>query len=258
MHDSQPSSADLASGLPAVDRYLADGFLAVRGMSSRFAACVSGALLRIQTEQGITGHIAEIGTFEGRFFIALAHALAPGERAIGIDHFSWPDAGVRDRFERSYRKYGPEPDRITILQGDSRQLAPRDLLGSRPEKLVRFFHIDGEHDADHLSKDFALAYRTLAPAGVICLDDMLHPGYPLLALTVHACLGGHPDLRVFCVVDREDIVAAAKFMICRAEHVSRYANALAAAFPEQVWGMRADFIDYSALVLAPAPRLAEI
>jgi len=248
----------LSTGLAAVDRYLADGYLAVRGMSSHFAAYIIGALLRIQNEHGISGHLAEIGTFEGRLFIAMAHALAPGERAIGIDHFEWPDAGVRGRFERSYARYGPPADRINVIQGDSRKLTAQDLLGPAPAQRVRFFHIDGEHTADHLSKDLALAYSTLAPKGVICLDDMLHPGYPLLAITVNEFLAAHPELRVFCVIDREDIVGAAKFMICRAEHADFYGHALAGAFPEKVWPMGADFIAYKAFVLTPAPRLAKI
>jgi hypothetical protein len=227
-------------------------------MSSRFAAYIIGALLRIQTEHGVTGNLAEIGTFEGRLFIALAHALAPGERAIGIDHFAWPDAGVRGRFEQSYARFGPPADRIQVIQGDSRKLAAADLLGPAPGTRVRFFHIDGEHTADHLSKDLALAHATLAPKGVICLDDMLHPGYPLLGLTVAEFLEKCPELRVFCIVDREDIVGAAKFMICRTEHADFYGHALAAAFPKQVWPMGADFVEYKAFVLTPAPRLATI
>src|SRR5690606_12895278 len=88
----------ISSGVPAADRYIADGYGRVKGMSSRFAAANACATMRIQSENGISGHVAEIGTFEGRFFIALAHALMDGERGIGIDHFEWPDAGVIDRF----------------------------------------------------------------------------------------------------------------------------------------------------------------
>ena len=61
----------LKTGIPAVDRYLANGYDQVRGFSSRFAATICGHLLRRQSELGIRGSVAEIGTFEGRFFIAL-------------------------------------------------------------------------------------------------------------------------------------------------------------------------------------------
>ena len=73
-----------ASGHPAVEAYLADGFERVVGMSSRFAAAICARLLRLQTTEGVSGPIAEIGAFEGRFFIALAHALEPGEIARRI------------------------------------------------------------------------------------------------------------------------------------------------------------------------------
>ena len=71
------------AGTPAVDRYLDQGYDSVVGMSSKFAAAISAALLKLQSEMGISGPIAEIGTFEGRFFIALTHALKPGENALG-------------------------------------------------------------------------------------------------------------------------------------------------------------------------------
>lgn len=248
----------ISSGVPAADRYIADGYGRVKGMSSRFAAAIACATMRIQSENGISGHVAEIGTFEGRFFIALAHALMDGERGIGIDHFEWPDAGVIDRFRASLAAYGPKDDRAIVHKADSRTMTPDELLALAPGKRVRFFHVDGEHTQDHLSKDLALGYATLDPKGVLCLDDMLHPGYPTLALTVDAFLRAHPELRVFCVIDREDIVAAAKFMICRAEHFAFYVEALTRAFPQFVWPLGADFGAYKALVLAPEPRLAEI
>jgi hypothetical protein len=247
-----------SSGLAAVDRYLAQGFLAVRGMSSRFAAAIAGATMRIQTENGIAGHAAEIGAFEGRLLIALAHALIANERAIGIDHFLWPDAGLRERFERNCALHGPGGGRIIGLKADSQELTPEELLGVAPGQRIRFFHVDGEHTADHLSKDLALACGTIVPKGVIWLDDMLHPGYPTLALTVDEFLKAHPEIQVFCVVDREDIVAATKFMLCRREHATFYADGLARAFPQHVWPLGADFVTYKALVLAPEPRLANI
>jgi predicted O-methyltransferase YrrM len=246
------------SGVTESDRYIADGYLQVKGMSSRFAAAIACATMRIQSENGIAGHVAEIGTFEGRFFIALAHALKPGERGIGIDHFEWPDSAVIDRFRASLAKYGPKDGRVVVHKADSRKMTPDELLALAPGQRVRFFHIDGEHTQDHLSKDLELGLATLDAKGVLCLDDMLHPGYPTLALTVDAFLRKHPELRVFCVIDREDIVAAAKFMICREQHAAFYVDALTRAFPQFVWPLGADFVAYKALVLAPEPRLAEI
>ncbi|MEQ1649144.1 MAG: hypothetical protein ABL898_11205, partial [Hyphomicrobiaceae bacterium] len=79
------------AGHAKTDHYLENGYASVVGMSSRFAAAISSRLLRLQTEMGVKGPIAEIGTFEGRFFIAITHALEPGEKALGIDLFDWPN-----------------------------------------------------------------------------------------------------------------------------------------------------------------------
>lgn len=82
------------SGIAALDTYLAEGFDKVPGMSSRFSATICGHLMRRQTEIGIRGSVAEIGAFEGRFLIAMGHALAAGEHAYGFDVFTWPDDRV--------------------------------------------------------------------------------------------------------------------------------------------------------------------
>src|ERR1700756_179144 len=68
---------DIASGHPAIDLYLSQSYERVRGMSSRFAAAICGHLIRRQTALGIDGDLVEVGTFEGRFFIAMALGLAP-------------------------------------------------------------------------------------------------------------------------------------------------------------------------------------
>jgi hypothetical protein len=65
-------------------------------------------------------------------------------------------------------------------------------------------------------------------------------------------------MQVFCVIDREDIVAAAKFMICRRDAAGFYTEALERAFQPFVWPLGADFRSYHALVLTPEPKLARI
>jgi hypothetical protein len=248
----------LKSGHPRADRFLADHYLSVRGMSSRFAAAIAAGLLRIQSESGASGHVAEIGAFEGRFLIALAHALEPGESCIGIDHFSWPDEGLKGRFEANIATFAPPDIRFHVLKADSRKLTPSQLRSIDASRQIRFVHVDGEHTPEHLTNDLELAAAAVSLRGVLCLDDMLHPGYPLLPVTVDAFLRAHPELRVFCVIDREDIVGAAKFMLCRNEDAQFYAAALAERFPQHVWGMQADFGAYASLVLAPEPKLADI
>jgi len=243
---------------PTAARYLDEGYLVVRGMSSLFAARIIARLLGHQTAAGVAGHVAEIGAFEGRLLIAMAHCLAEGERALAIDHFIWPDAGVRGRFEANLAAHGVPADRVVVHEGDSRRLAPdrlTDLLGGGG---VRFFHVDGQHTPEHLTNDLGLAAAVTAPDGIVALDDMLHPGYPTLALTVHAFLDANLAWRVLAIIDREDIVGASKYLLCRRPMVGSYTAWLRAAFPAYVWPMVADFVTYEALVLTPEPRLADI
>ena len=117
-----------APGIAAVDRYLETGYATVPGMSSRFAAAICCGLLRVQTEMGVVGPVVEIGPFEGRFFIAIAHALAASEIALGIDLFDWPNAEVIDRFEANCARHGCAAGRHMTWKADSRTMTPEELL----------------------------------------------------------------------------------------------------------------------------------
>ena len=255
------------SGNPAVDRYIAEGYDSVRGMSSAFAATICGHVIRRQSELGIKGHIAEIGTFEGRFFIAMALGLAPGEHALGIDTFDWPNAGLLDLFHSHCARLGLARERYTAIKANIRDLSVDDIrkaLGRQQscqqasEQKVRFWHLDGDHSREQLLLDMALAEATLHPQGIICLDDMLHPGYPLLIVALHEWLERHPDWRVLCVIDREDIVAAAKFLVCHEDMVPLFEQDLMDTFKAQHWVLGSEWERYFCVVLTPHPRIAVV
>jgi predicted O-methyltransferase YrrM len=247
-----------SAGIAAVDRYLEDGFARVLGMSSRFATAICCGLMRFQTEFGIKGPVAEIGPFEGRFFIGIALALGEGERALGIDLFNWPDPQVIDRLAANCARMGVAENRRLLWTADSRDMEPAELLAKLDGQRVRFIHIDGEHSRAALTKDLELATAVLQPGGVIVLDDMLHPGYPTLMVAVQEYLERHPDMRILCVIDRETIVAATKFVLCRAEWFERYEKGLLETYREHVWPMGADFEPHWCLVLSQDTRLAPI
>jgi predicted O-methyltransferase YrrM len=227
-------------------------------MSSRFAAAVCAGLLRIQAEMGVKGPVAEVGSFEGRFFIALAHALQQGEKALGIDLFDWPNPEVKDRFEANCARHGIGPEKRITWKTDSRTMKADELLEKLGGVRPRFMHVDGEHSRHALSRDLELATSVIAPEGIIVLDDMLHPGYPTLMVTVHEYLAAHPEMAVLCIIDRETIVAATKFVLCRADWFKRYEEALLAAFPDNVWPLGSDFEPHWCLVLSLDTRLAAI
>src|ERR1044072_2565412 len=245
------------SGSAAVDRYLADGYETVRGMSSRFAATISAHVLRRQNELGIAGHFAEIGTFEGRFFIAMALGLAGGEKALGIDTFNWPNEGLLDLFRSHCARHGVAKDPYIAIKANVRDLGVEDIKTSLGGP-VRFWHIDADHTREARTADLALALATMHSQGILCLDDMLPPGYPLLVVAVYEWLERHPDMRVVAVIDREDIVAAAKFMICHKDAVALYEQDLMDSFKAQHFVLGSEWERYFCVVLTPHPRLAEV
>jgi predicted O-methyltransferase YrrM len=252
------TSASIRSGIPAVDAYLADGYTSVIGMSSRFAAAISCGLLRVQSEFGITGPVVEIGPFEGRYFIALAHALAPGEQALAIDKFDWPNPQVIDRFEANCAKYGVPADRRITWKAESGALQPAELLAKLGGRRARFIHVDAEHSRAALTKDLELATAVLDPAGILVLDDMLHPGYPTLMVAVQEYLERHPEMCVLCIIDRESVVAASKFALCRTDWFKRYEDKLLENYRDNFWPMGADFEPHWCPVLSLDTALARI
>ncbi len=198
-------------------------------MSSRFAAAICGHVIRRQTALGMTGDLLEIGTFEGRFFVAMALLLRPGEHA---SYAAW--------------------------KADTRTIAPADLRARLPGGAARFIHVDGEHDAECLTRDLELAHAVLHADGVIAIDDMLHPGYPTLITTVLDHLARHPDMRVLCIIDRESVTAAAKFLICRVDRVAKYERDLMTCFAKFHYVLGADVMGHFTLVLTPDPTLPKV
>jgi hypothetical protein len=93
---------------------------------------------------------------------------------------------------------------------DSRTITVHDLQKKLGFRLARFIHIDSHHSRECLTNDPELVHQVLHRNGIICLDDMLHPGYPMIVTALFDYLTRHPEMRVLCVMDRKDIVAAAK------------------------------------------------
>jgi predicted O-methyltransferase YrrM len=236
----------------AAERYLAQQFQRVRGASSKIATEVAVHLLAAQTAHNLRGHVAEIGVFEGRFFIALALCAQDGEKAIAIDVFTWPDEGIRDRFLANCQACGVEAASIVALKTSTQDLTPAGIRKAA-DGPIRFLHVDGAHTYDAVYSDLQLARAAVHPRGVICLDDVLHPRYPALTVAVTDWLKSHPDYMIFAIVDRESFASACKFLLCRRDHGEFYQNALSEALPAHIMPFRAAYFGTEALIVAPSP-----
>jgi hypothetical protein len=65
-------------------------------------------------------------------------------------------------------------------------------------------------------------------------------------------------MRLMCVIDREDIVGAPKFLLCRAEAVRLYEADLMESFKAQHLTIGGDAMGHLAVVLTPRPHLIEV
>jgi hypothetical protein len=188
----------------------------------------------------------------------MALGLAVGEKAIGIDRFDWPDPGIESRFLANCTTHKIARDRFVCWKVDSREITARELRGKLGQGAVRFVHINSHHSRECLANDLELVHSILHLDGIICVDDMLHLAYPMAVTAVFDYLVRHPEMRLLCVIDREDIVAAPKFLVCRGDALALYKHDLLNAFLRFRFPLHADMETYFALVLTPWPRLAEV
>jgi predicted O-methyltransferase YrrM len=237
-------------GLPAVDNYLEHEFDGIPGMSSRLGVSIMAALLDIQAQNKVGGDVVEIGVFEGRSVLALALALQGDEKAIAIDTFDWPDAGLIARFRGHIQRLGISENRIYPLKADSRTLSDADIrrvFGATPCRLV---HIDGDHGSEAIVSDLGLSSALVSDAGLIVIDDMYHPSYPDITVAVQAFLNQAPLWKALCTIDRTSLVAAAKYVLCRDHWFASYDAALRKKFRRYVWPMDTIRNGYTSMILS--------
>ena len=258
MTDTRPllSSASVRSGIAAVDHYLDAGLrhrarhvVALRGRRLR-------GLMRIQSEMGVTGPVVELGTFEGRFFIALCHALAPGETALGIDRFDWPDPQVIDRFEANCLTHGVPPERRITWKADTQPCAQRSCSPSSAAWRPRFMHVDSEHSRAGLTKELELATAVLAPAASWCSTTCCTPA---IRRSWWPCTSTWSAIQrcACCASSTARPSSLPRNSRCAAQRGSeRYEQRLPEAYKDSVWLMGADLTHWCP-VLSLDTRLAE-
>jgi SAM-dependent methyltransferase len=163
--------------------YWRDCFKQIQGWTDSRLLEYLVLLGEIQHTRCVKGNIAEIGVFDGRFFLALAHLAAPHEKCVAIDVFEdqqynigSSSPGAPKNFESNWEHFAPQDAALVVIRADSLSLTIADRIDiCRQHGPFRLFSIDGGHTADHVENDLAFAQDTLAPGGVIIADDYLHP-----------------------------------------------------------------------------------
>jgi len=134
-----------------------------------------------QKENKIEGPIAEIGVYQGKFFIGLALTKADEIGHCAIDVFNMQEfnldkagQGNLQVFEKNLAQnkvHGYE-----IVVADSLRIA-EEIVESRRNKYS-MFSVDGCHMIEHTINDFKLAMKMVKKEGVIFIDDYYNPNWP--------------------------------------------------------------------------------
>jgi hypothetical protein len=181
--------------------YLSDGFNEVPGWCSERVMAIIGHLADVMKAAGVVGGACEIGVYQGKFIIGLAHAVE-GRPSLAIDLFDDQienidnsGGGKKDMltgFRDNIAKYGYPT--IVDMQVNSFALTMSDSL----EILSRFgafqfFSIDGGHLAEHVVSDYKFAESVTHHGGAIIIDDINNPGWPgVMEGVAHIYIGQRP------------------------------------------------------------------
>lgn len=134
------------------------------------------------------GPVAEIGVFEGRFFIGLCKTFgtAGKNRAVAIDvfdqqQFNLDGAGVgkAEVLRSNLDRHGIGADHVEFMARDSLSLTSRDAAELIAKiGRVAFFSIDGCHEVVHTINDVDFAMSVTRHDGLIALDDYTNQNWP--------------------------------------------------------------------------------
>ncbi|MEJ8572067.1 class I SAM-dependent methyltransferase [Microbaculum marinum] len=166
--------------------YLDGGIKKVQGWCIPQLWNVIQPLHEYQENAGITGPIAEIGVFHGKFFIGLALTKKGQGKHTAFDvfdlqHFNLDGAGKGnlEAFTANLRQFDLPEDETEIRRVDSMALTRRDIAEIRAQRgAFSMFSVDGCHMVEHTINDFRIAMELTQPGGIIYVDDYLNPDWP--------------------------------------------------------------------------------
>lgn len=184
--------------------YLMSAGSGIEGWLDPGAATTTMLAAQWQIARGWDGAVGEIGIHHGRFFVYLSCLARAGERGVAMDIFEAQElnvdhsgAGNRNIFEGHLARYGL--DDVAVLAGDSLAQSSGKVLDSLRGQKVRLFSVDGGHTPRHVINDVKIARDTLAPGGLVIVDDFFHLHWPGVTEGLfeynHHCPGG----RIVCI-----------------------------------------------------------
>ena len=116
-------------------------------------------------------------------FFLLALSRQVGEKSLAIDLFEDDEGNASTRFGGRGRAFSAHAASLNVTlestevqKADSLTLTSDDILSR--VGTVRMFSVDGGHLYHHVANDLPLVFSTLAPGGVIVVDDFCNAEWP--------------------------------------------------------------------------------
>ena len=204
----------------------------VQGYLQTTQAMALHALLMCQSEHGVRGALAEVGTFHGKTLIGLARSAQPDERVVGIDPLKIGTTDLAPILERNTRQHlsDAERQRLHIFRQFSTELSVADWMQALGQ-AARFVHLDGHHARETMLHDLRLAASSLVPGAVIVIDDFLNELHPDLTAGILDALAVQTHVEAVAVIPRMGhIEEGGSKLVCTTKgHAARYTAALDAA-----------------------------
>lgn len=143
-------------------------------------------LHEVQERNGISGPVAEIGVYHGKFFIGLMKTKSTA-RNFAIDVFAMQRFNLDGAGEGNLEKVrsnismsGSSLEDVHFVEADSMALTSDDVRRIREESQGGFsmFSVDGCHDVEHTINDTEIAMQLTMPGGIIFVDDYYNANWP--------------------------------------------------------------------------------
>ena len=184
------------------------------------------------------GPVAEIGVYQGKFFIGLAKTFSSPSGHVAIDVFDMQQfniggagEGNKELFLQNLMAQGVDANDLHLMTRDSLSLDIRDTT-EMLERFggFRFFSIDGCHEVLHTTNDIEFAMSVTHPQGIIAVDDYMNAHWP----GVMEAVAKMYLLREFAFVPL--LFTCNKLLLCSRSVLDDYrehvASHIAAHFPE--------------------------
>ena len=150
----------------------------IAGVLQRLDSYLFEAIDSAQDRHGITGHLLEIGVYQGRSAIVLGFLRKNSEQLHLCDPFEapsvdspnfladtldWYNGYNQDLVEANYLRFHDQLPHIHACSS-------RELHDRLEPALFCFIHLDGSHDEETIHSDFELARKLLVDGGVLAIS----------------------------------------------------------------------------------------